>query len=245
MTTNTTPIGYADLLKYADLQMAAEAFLAVDPVGAIDTTSPLKPILQDALTDGNFHASKFTEAQAKRFLQHWAVEAQLPNTPTGLSATVFRCHTDDPLTGAKAGEYVLSIRSTEFVDDYARDNVATNTLEVKNTGFAWGQLRDLESWYQRLRQPGGLLAGKVFSVTGYSLGGHLATAFNEMHSDEIARVVTFNSGPRGQVLNLYPPHSTYRFEPEPSSGQEAAHYPADADPNFAVQAFARLHTGAG
>jgi pimeloyl-ACP methyl ester carboxylesterase len=181
MTTPNT----AELAKFADLQMAAEAFLVEGP------ENQLKQDLVEALEFGNDHASKFTTPQAIRFLQHWKVVAQLPNTKTGFSGTVFRCISDDPLTGAKAGETVLSLRSTEFVDDAARDNQATNTMEVAKTGFAWGQLRDMEAWYQQLLREGKLVAGQ-FSVTGYSLGGHLATAFSVMHNSDVKQVVAFN-----------------------------------------------------
>ncbi len=73
MTTPTT----SDLLKYADLQMAAEAFL-VDP-----GTGAVKPNLRQALIDGNTHASRFTSVQATRFLEYWEVVAQQENTKTG------------------------------------------------------------------------------------------------------------------------------------------------------------------
>ncbi|MGQ0598529.1 putative Ig domain-containing protein [Aquabacterium sp.] len=89
----------------------------------------------------------------------------------------------------------MSFRSTEFIDDSARDNQATNTLEIKETGFAWGQLRDMAAWYGELTSEGGALAGgRPFSVTGYSLGGHLATAFNLMYGGvaQVQRTVTFN-----------------------------------------------------
>ena len=169
MATLTT----SDLLKYADLQMAAEAFL-VD-----DETRRVKQDLVKALTDGNFRSSKFTLTQAKRFLEHWTVEDQKPNTPTGFSGTLFLCIKDDPSTGAKKGERVMSFRSTEFIDDAARDNQATNSMEIRQAGFAFGQIRDMEAWYAELKNEGGpLAAGQTFDVTGYSLGGHLATAFN-------------------------------------------------------------------
>ncbi len=97
MTIDTkTPIAYADLLKYADLQMAAEAFLEGN--------------LKDALVLGNGHSSKFTPTQAARFLEYWEVVEQKPNTTTGFSATVFKALKDDPLTGAKAGG-VIGVRS--------------------------------------------------------------------------------------------------------------------------------------
>jgi hypothetical protein len=180
----TTPT-ISDLLKYADLQMAAEAFLVNTDTGALKTN------LKQALIDGNSHASKFTVTQAQNFVYHWRVVAQKPDTTTGFSGTLFECISDDPATGAKAGECVISFRSTEFIDDAARDNQATNSLEIKDTGFAWGQLRDMEAWYQGLLTAGELTPGS-FSVTGYSLGGHLASAFNELHSGAARQVVTFN-----------------------------------------------------
>ena len=78
----------ADLLKYADLQMAAEAFLTVLPIDGSALKSGQE--LLDALITGNGHASKFTETQAKNFLAHWTVVAQQPNTSTGFSGTLFR-----------------------------------------------------------------------------------------------------------------------------------------------------------
>jgi len=93
----------------------------------------------------------------------------------------------------------MSFRSTEFIDDAARDNQATNTFEIKDTGFAWGQLSDMESWYAELKTGGKLPSGANFSVTGYSLGGQLATAFNLLHPDAAQQVVTFNGAGIGKV----------------------------------------------
>lgn len=173
MTTPTT----IDILKYADLQMAAEALLVNDD-------GSLKSDLKKALTEGNKHASKFTTPQADAFLSEWSVVAQRANTPSGFSGTLFK--------NIKTNEYVLSFRSTEFIDDAARDNMATNTLEIKETGYAWGQLADMKAWYEELSGAGGQLAGgRPFSVTGYSLGGHLATAFNLMYG-AASQTLTFN-----------------------------------------------------
>lgn len=77
MTTPTT----AELLKYADLQMAAEAFL-FNRDGTPVTN------LKQALIDGNDHASMFTATQADNFLAHWEVVEQEPNTATGFSGTL-------------------------------------------------------------------------------------------------------------------------------------------------------------
>lgn len=59
----TTPTA-AELLKYADLQMAAEAFLRNKVSGAL---IPSGVGLIAALKAGNDNASKFTETQAKAF----------------------------------------------------------------------------------------------------------------------------------------------------------------------------------
>ncbi|WP_077001411.1 putative Ig domain-containing protein [Variovorax sp. KK3] len=94
----------------------------------------------------------------------------------------------------------MSFRSTEFIDDAARDNQATNTLEIAATGYAWGQIRDMEAWYQSLKDRGLVSKEQGFAVTGYSLGGHLATVFNLLHGPtapqadqaNVRQVVTFN-----------------------------------------------------
>jgi len=195
----------SDLLKYASLQMASEAFLSEQAKGEQHFSGT--PLIT-ALKQGNGHTSLFTETQAIDFASHWIVLDQKENTSTGFSGTLFRCIADDPETGAKAGELVMSFRSTEFIDDAARDNEATNALEIKETGFAFGQIRDMEAWYAELKQPGGPLAGPTpFNVTGYSLGGHLATVFNILHAGpdagadtaRIGDVVTFNGAGIGAV----------------------------------------------
>ena len=152
-----------DLLTFANLQMAAETFLA-NKAGQLETNP------KQVLIEGNFHASRFTPTQADAFLKEWEVVAQKPTTSTGFSGTLFK--------NRKTDELVISLRSTEFIDDAARDNEATNSLEIFETGYAWGQLRDMARWYQELQQRGDLPANANLTVTGYSLGGHLATALN-------------------------------------------------------------------
>ena len=111
----------AAFLKYANLQMAAEAFL-VDGFG--------KPYLVakdyiDALITGNKHASRFTDTEAKAFSDQWEVVDQIANTPSGFSGTLFKCKVTDPTKGLVKDQFVISFRSTEFVDDAVRDNQAT------------------------------------------------------------------------------------------------------------------------
>ncbi|KAB2908998.1 MAG: hypothetical protein F9K30_23335 [Dechloromonas sp.] len=177
----TTPT-IAQYLKYANLQMAAEAFL-------VDSQD--KPLTGqqyiDALVRGNNHASYFTETEAIKFERDWEVVDQCKNTPTGFSGTLFRNKTTN--------EYVLSFRSTEAYDDAIRDSASTNTLEIHSTGWAWGQISDMEAWYASIKSQ---IDGPL-NVTGYSLGGHLATTFNLLHQNEINQVFTFNGAGVGEV----------------------------------------------
>ncbi len=59
----------ADYLKYANLQMAAEAFL-VNPDGFV------KDDILRALFDGNKRSTKFTQPQAEDFNKLWQVVDQ-------------------------------------------------------------------------------------------------------------------------------------------------------------------------
>ena len=74
-------------------------------------------------------------------------------------------------------------------------------MEINDTGWAWGQIADMQDWFAQLSGSGGVLAGKQFSVTGYSLGGHLATAFNLLHPGAAKEVVTFNGAGVGRIKN--------------------------------------------
>jgi Ca2+-binding RTX toxin-like protein len=186
----------ADYLKFANLQMAAEALYGFNAVtdGATlvpGELGPSSPLDADNLTTGNLHASKFspTEVTLSKLTTDWIVVEHKSDTTTGFSGTLFK--------NKDSGELVLSFRSTEFIDDAARDNEATNKLEIKEKGWAFGQLSDMETWYQSLQ-----LSGKIdgpLSVTGYSLGGHLATAFNLMHLGAAQQVVTFNGAGVGKI----------------------------------------------
>ena len=119
----TTPT-IADTLKYANLQMAAEAFIR-DPVTYVLSGSGTDLI--DALKTGNNHASRFTETHqnapqaprrpAEAFadpVTGWTVLDQCINTPSGFSCTLFKNNQTD--------ECVISFRSTEFIDDAVNDN---------------------------------------------------------------------------------------------------------------------------
>lgn len=118
---------------------------------------------------------------------------------TGFSATLIQ-HGD-------TSEYTLAIRSTESRaweggGDSERDMEATDKDAIVITGFAPAQLDALEKYYEWLQVNGLLPKGSTLNVTGYSLGGHLATVFTEIHQDdpwlgEFGDTVTFNGAGRG------------------------------------------------
>ncbi|MCW5655753.1 hypothetical protein [Hydrogenophaga sp.] len=94
---------------------------------------------------------------------------------------------------------MLSFRSTEFADDAARDNQATNVLEIQSFGWAFGQIADMKAWVESLYASGKMAGGAAPTVTGYSLGGHLATAFAELWPERAAAVYTFNGAGVGEM----------------------------------------------
>jgi Ca2+-binding RTX toxin-like protein len=168
-------------LRFANLQMASEAFLQGVSVGTE------QPRLATLLVAGNSHASRFPDALAQKFADEYEVIAHKANTSTGFSGTLFRRRGTD--------EYTLSFRSTEFFDDSVRDGKATGRLEIKDRGWAFGQIADMEQWYTELKSAGaldpsrGIPPNTQFDVTGYSLGGHLATAFNILRREEATAAV--------------------------------------------------------
>jgi Ca2+-binding RTX toxin-like protein len=202
------------LLEFINMQMGAEAFLSQS---SDDTPNrPPEQQVEQRLVQGNTHISKFTPVQAGAFVRDYEVLTQYRNDPllaggAGFSATLFRCRVSDHARGLVEGELTLSIRSTEFRDDAVRDNKATNELEIKQLGWALGQISEMEDWYRNtLLADDSLLKGKTFNVTGYSLGGHLATAFNILRQEDFEKTgtsnpinatYTFNGAGTGAILD--------------------------------------------
>ncbi|MBP6789729.1 MAG: hypothetical protein KA170_19225, partial [Candidatus Promineofilum sp.] len=155
----------------------------------LDISNGPRAIDPNWLKTGNRHASKFTptEVELSKLTTDWVVVEHVSNTETGFSGTLFKKESTN--------EFVLSFRSTEFLDDAARDNEATNYQEINKLGFAFGQISDMEKWYSEVKTK---ITGPL-SVTGYSLGGHLATAFNLLHKSEVTEVVTFNGAGIGKI----------------------------------------------
>ncbi len=164
-------------------------------------------------------ATRLTPTQANYFLDHWEIVHHHANDPSGFSATLMRHR--------ESGEYTLSMRSTEFFDqrdggDNQRD-VTGADIGIFTSGFALAQLSAMERYYVELRA-GVLPAHVQINVTGYSLGGHLATIFTELHAEDVLGTYLFNAAGRGML------------EPSiPSLGELIARYDAIlADPEAAM-----------
>jgi hypothetical protein len=189
--------------------MAAESLFGITDVdlpGAVRLGTSMSVA---SLTKGNTRSSKFTETQATQFIADgWTVVEHKSNTTTGFSGTLFKYTGEtDAARGLTKGELVISFRSTEFIDDSARDAEATNNLEIKAHGWAFGQIADMQDWYASLKSSGKIPSSRQITVTGYSLGGHLATAFGLLHKNDltaaytplVAATYTFNGAGVGQV----------------------------------------------
>jgi Ca2+-binding RTX toxin-like protein len=180
--------------------MAAEALYGLESI-APGYRITINPDIRD-LEEGNYRSSRFTPSDSAWFKDTWQIVDHITSTTSGFSGTLFKARKDDPDRLIKQGELVISLRSTEFADDAARDNQATNRLEMQEKGWAFGQIADMTDWISAL-----VTEGKItgpLTVTGYSLGGHLATALNLIYPSLIARTYTFNGAGVGTVL---PGHS--------------------------------------
>lgn len=194
-------------LTFANLQMVAEASFGFREGGADAATAPGTTRaygdvaqLTSELVLGNGRASRFPRALAESF-EGFAIREHLSNTTTGFSGTLFEYTGPiDPRLGLETGQLVMSFRSTEIIDDLARDAEATDR-EISQHGFAFGQLADIELWYQGLLERGVVHPTQSLIVTGYSLGGHLATAFTLLHPETVVETVTFNAPGVGRMAS--------------------------------------------
>ncbi|MBR6026348.1 MAG: hypothetical protein IK065_01960, partial [Neisseriaceae bacterium] len=164
--TQNNPFTATELLEFANLQIAAEALyglMANKERGITENklgnpanieNNPIitnnRDELIDFLTDGNYHSSKFSTTQAEQFVENWEIVSHIANTSSGFSGTLFEAKENIPSANIKKGDLVLSFRSTEFIEDYIHDNIATNTHEIADKGWAFGQISDMEQWFNTL-----------------------------------------------------------------------------------------------
>lgn len=160
-------------------------------------------------TTGRAGQTRLTSAQIQEFLSSYSVVHQWSDNPqladdrlfeggplanSGFSATLIRKN--------ETNEYTLAIRSTEILataqgGDQTRDVFGADA-EIFSTGFPLAQWDAMERYYAWLKSdPSKLPPGAQLSVTGYSLGGNLATIFTEVHAEDVVETVTFNGAGRG------------------------------------------------
>lgn len=197
----------ATWLSFAMQQMAAESYLDQLLLGRT-----IRDILLDGNNDtrivqpdsgGNLPGkTRFTAFLADQFAQRYQIIDHHANDASGFSATL--------LLDRESNSYTLSFRSTEprpAVEggDVERDGLFASGLtqaadgEIVWHGFAFGQLIAMERYYLELTTTGKLPDGARLNVTGFSLGGHLATVFTELHASEVAHTYVFNAAGRGRI----------------------------------------------
>lgn len=202
-------------LNFAIQQMAAEAYLDQFTVQGRD--------LRLVLRDGNNDIRKVGDDQyagqtrfvdlvsiptasqitgsAQAFVDRYQIVDHHANDATGFSATLMQ--------ERGTNNFTLSFRGTEYPNqsqggDWERDGLPGADGEIFFKGFAFGQLVSMEKYYHKLKADGWLPQGATLNVTGYSLGGHLATVFTELHATEIQRTYTFNAAGYGDIAGGTP-----------------------------------------
>ena len=123
MPTLTT----ADYLKYANLQMAAEAFIR-DEQTLVLASAPEAVIAR--LIAGNNRSLLFTETQATAFAGQWEVLDQRANTATGFSGTLFKA-INRALKRALKGQSHLTFRAP----DMPRRRSIQRILSIRGNGI--------------------------------------------------------------------------------------------------------------
>ncbi len=193
-------------MEFAMQQMATESYLDRFLSGELAFEKVLK-IGNNNLTGDQSDAevltgkTRMTTVQAEQFVQRYQIVDHHANDATGFSATLIK-----DLTDPTGKTFTLSFRSSEYQSqvqggDWERDGVTAADGEIGRYGFALAQLVSMENYYRGLKaDPAKLPAGAVLNVTGYSLGGHLATVFTELHEGEVAHTYTFNGAGRGTIF---------------------------------------------
>lgn len=196
-------------LKFALQQTAAECYLdGIDLNIADDVKVRLRlgnNRLGFELGTTRFTGSPTQGLYDQAFVDQYRIVSHHGNDSTGFSATLMQ--------ERGTNNFTLSFRSTEYQPltnggDRARDLFGAATEISLGGGFAIGQLLAMESYYQFLKESELLPTGAVLNVTGYSLGGHLATVFTELHTAEINHTYIFNGAGRGHITGGLPTEST-------------------------------------
>jgi Ca2+-binding RTX toxin-like protein len=132
---------------------------------------------------------------------------------SGFSASVFLDTT--------TGQYTLSIRSTEFATNIRDPGDVDADVDIGAYGWAFAQVQSLESFWASLLSGSAangtnattissasdlaqfrvaVTGGTQVNVTGYSLGANVATAFTELHRNQVQHTYLFNGAGTGTTL---------------------------------------------
>lgn len=85
MTTSINQPNAATLLEFANVQIAAEALYGLGQPSEFFSSEGLSDeTYKEFLTQGNNRTSKFTETQAKEFVQNWEIVSHTANNGHGL-----------------------------------------------------------------------------------------------------------------------------------------------------------------
>ncbi len=225
------------LLDKAILQMVAESYLD-QWTGFGGANSQLWPILNagnnnllhsSADRSDWSGATGLTISQYTYFTQNYDIVVHYPNDDSGFSGTLFR--------DKRTGELTVSFRSTEFKLDedggnWSKDGAPGADGNIGSYGFAFAQLASMENFYSRIKEgkryqvtqtAGGPVGEWIYDpalhammaanasgidVTGFSLGGHLSSAFTLMHSE--AHAYNYNAAGLGNVYDQPPSGATLR-----------------------------------
>jgi hypothetical protein len=192
-------------LEFATQQMSAESYLqGIDLTNRDLVKGQLILGNNDPLLDPSLSGkTRFTDQLVDQFLNKYQIVDHHANDATGFSATLMR---ERDQNGQLTNNFTLSFRSSEYQNqaqggDWERDGVTGGDGEIARYGFSLAQLVSMEKYYQELKaDPTKLPPGAVLNVTGYSLGGHLATVFTELHEAEVNHTYTFNGAGRGTIV---------------------------------------------
>lgn len=208
-----------DIQKFATmvkLQVASEAFLWGNSTpgelrSALKAGNRANSILPDAHIDHDSGFPNRFELIAHQELTLEPVQTVLADLKSGFSASLFYDKIEK--------EYTFSIRSTEF-DPRIRDAGDIEAdIEIASHGWAFSQMYSMEKFWEYLlsgtpvtgvngiNTPDtakleafreAIASGSKMNVTGYSLGGSLATAFTELHAGVVDTTYLFNGAGTGK-----------------------------------------------
>lgn len=168
----------------------------VKSLSGAPSTDPESDLLGDPRTPFLDGANRMPEVVARDFVERYEIKEQFSNNEFGFSATVLR--------ERSTGQYTLSFKSLEYPNwneggDWERDGRPGAAGEIAAAGFAVGQAAAMEEYFQRVSTSGVLAGVDRFNVTGYSLGGHLATLFTLLHPERVIGTTTFNAAGHGPI----------------------------------------------